>query len=130
MKTSDVSSYIDRSIYRMLGVKDFDTTRQDLYTTSMRMRSTLDSNIDMDSFEINDQNLNQIPVARTKYCIFYIYHTENRITDLYKAEHLSKKFKISCDKAFQMLLFKEKLQRDGEKPKNFKRYLRFSIESK
>ena len=99
MKTSDVSSHIDRSISRMLGVKDFDTTRQDLYTTSMRMRSTLDSNIDMDSFEINDQNLNQIPVARTKYCIFYIYHTE-------------------------------KLQRDGEKPKNFKRYLRFSIESK
>lgn len=128
MKTSDVSSHIDRSIIKMLGVKDFDTTRQDLYAISMRMRSRI--NIDINGFEMNDRNLNQIPDARTRYSIFYIYHAENRITDLYKAEHLSKKFKLMPDKAFQMLLFKEKLQKDGEKPRNFKRYLRFSIENK
>lgn len=127
MKTADVSAHIDRSIFKMLGVKDFDTTRQDLYTTSRRMRSTID--IDIDGFEMNDRNLNEIPVARTKYCIFYIFHTEKRISDLYKAEKFSSKFKLSRDKAFQMLLFREKLQRDGEKSKNFKRYLRFAIES-
>lgn len=127
MKTADVSAHIDRSIFKMLGIKDFDTTRQNLYTIARRMRSSID--IDINSFEMTDRNLNEIPVARTKYCVFYIYHTERRISDLYRAEKFCSKFNLSRDKAFQMLLFREKLQRDGEKPKNFKRYLRFAIES-
>jgi hypothetical protein len=122
MKRETILRHIDNNIITNLSSKDFDGTREVLYSTARRFKDRLDKdNLNLEMFEIE-----KISDTRQRYTSIYIFFSEKRIIDLYKIERMQ--LSESPLMAYKMLLFKEKLEKCESRPFIYnKKYITYTM---